>query len=436
MISKIKKSALFKSSGIYTITNMINASIPFLMMPVLTRYLTPTDYGIVAMFNVLVGFIYPFLGVNIHLALTRQYYEKNIKIPVYITNGLYILLVSTIISSGIVFLLRNPISELTSFPVEWLWAFILVSSFNVIFQVVQTMFQVQNKAIFFGFYQIFQSLLNISLSIWFVVGIGLNWQGRIEGQVVASIICGVIGICILWKNGFLQISYNKKYVKDILHLGFPLIPFGLGGFLLTISDRVFISNMVGLEETGLYTIGYQFGMIINIFQMSFNKAWLPWLFSKLKENLQTDKVKIVKVTYIYFVILTLMALILSLFAPWIMKMFLGPEFNNSSQFVFWIAIGFAFNGMQKMVVSYIQFEKKNYLLSTITFLTVGINLIANYFLIKINGAIGAAQATAISYLLIFILTWFMSARIVAMPWNLFRKGQIDLDRKQNKKKIS
>lgn len=298
------------------------------------------------------------------------------------------------------------------------------------------MFQVQNKAIFFGFYQIFQSLLNISLSIWFVVGIGLNWQGRIEGQVVASIICGVIGICILWKNGFLQISYNKKYVKDILHLGFPLIPFGLGGFLLTISDRVFISNMVGLEETGLYTIGYQFGMIINIFQMSFNKAWLPWLFSKLKENLQTDKVKIVKVTYIYFVILTLMALILSLFAPWIMKMFLGPEFNNSSQFVFWIAIGFAFNGMQKMVVSYIQFEKKNYLLSTITFLTVGINLIANYFLIKINGAIGAAQATAISYLLIFILTWFMSARIVAMPWNLFRKGQIDLDRKQNKKKIS
>ncbi|MFC0471071.1 lipopolysaccharide biosynthesis protein [Halalkalibacter kiskunsagensis] len=421
MLAKMKKSSLVKSSSIYTITNMINASIPFLMMPILTRHLTPVDYGIVSMFNVLVGIIYPFLGVNIHLALTRQYYEKDIKVPVYIVNGLYVLFMTIIICSASIYLLRQPISDMTSFPVEWLWSFIVVSAFNVIFQIVQTLLQVRDKPLFFGGYQILQSLLNVGLSIWLVVVMGAGWEGRIEGQVIASLICGLIGIIFLWKSGFLKFRYEKKYIDNILSLGLPLIPFGLGGFLLTMSDRVFITNMVGLDETGLYTVGYQFGMIINLIQMSFNKAWLPWLFRKLKENVKDEKIKIVKITYLYFGVLMSLAILLSFSAPWFMNIFLGEGFSASSQFVLWIAIGYAFNGMQKMVVSYIQFEKRNYLLSLITFIILGLNLPLNYYLIKSNGAVGAAQATTISYFIIFLLTWYISTKVYKMPWGYFMK---------------
>lgn len=58
-IKRLIHSSLFRSAGIYTITQMINSAIPFLLMPVLTRYLTPTDYGIVAMFGVLLSFVAP-----------------------------------------------------------------------------------------------------------------------------------------------------------------------------------------------------------------------------------------------------------------------------------------------------------------------------------------------------------------------------------------
>ncbi|WP_369412260.1 oligosaccharide flippase family protein [Geotalea toluenoxydans] len=69
MISRILSSSLFRASGIYTISAVINSSIPFLMMPILTRFLTPTDYGIVSMFTVLVGIVSPFVGLNIHAPL-------------------------------------------------------------------------------------------------------------------------------------------------------------------------------------------------------------------------------------------------------------------------------------------------------------------------------------------------------------------------------
>jgi Na+-driven multidrug efflux pump len=56
-----------------------------------------------------------------------------------------------------------------------------------------------------------------------------------------------------------------------------------------------------------------------------------------------------------------------------------------------------------------------------SFLSAGINVILNYFFIKANGAIGAAQATIVTFLIIFILTWILSARVYKMPWLLKNK---------------
>ncbi|NLK71578.1 MAG: flippase, partial [Clostridiales bacterium] len=84
----------------------------------------------------------------------------------------------------------------------------------------------------------------------------------------------------------------------------------------------------------------------------------------------------------------------------------------------WIALSYAFDGMYKMVVNYIFYAQKTYILAWITFLAAGINIILNYLLIKINGAIGAAQATTATFALQFLLTWFLSSRVYKMPWIL------------------
>ena len=71
MIKQIINSSLFHSVGIYTITSGINAAIPFSIMPILTRYLTPSDYGTVAMFGVLLSFVAPFTGLSINGAIAK-----------------------------------------------------------------------------------------------------------------------------------------------------------------------------------------------------------------------------------------------------------------------------------------------------------------------------------------------------------------------------
>lgn len=94
-LNRIANSKLIRSASIYTLTNVINKAIPFLLLPILTRYLTPEDYGIVSMFGVLVSLVTPFTGLSIHGAIARMYYEiDSVDIKAYITNCLLILLLT------------------------------------------------------------------------------------------------------------------------------------------------------------------------------------------------------------------------------------------------------------------------------------------------------------------------------------------------------
>jgi O-antigen/teichoic acid export membrane protein len=176
--------------------------------------------------------------------------------------------------------------------------------------------------------------------------------------------------------------------------------------------------MVGIAETGVYTVGYQVANIMNIIVMSFNKAYIPWLFGKLKKNNFMDKIRIVKFTYVYFFAVIVLAVSFSLFASWVLKFIVGKNFVNAGAYIIWIALGFAFSGMYYMVTNYILLAEKTHVLAGVTFLAGTINIPLTYVLIKANGTSGAAQATTITFFIHFILTWFLSAKVYKMPWAL------------------
>ena len=420
MFSKIIKSSLFKTSSIYTLANILNSAIPFFLLPILTVYLTPTDYGIVSMFAVLLGLLLPFMGLNVNGAVTRKFFDKDKNFSNYISTALYILIISSLLVSIIILSFSDIVSELSSFPKEYLILVLMAALGSSVIQVTLGLWQVREKAIPYGIFQIMQTILNVTISLILVVALEYGWLGRVFGQVIAIVLFAIIGIIIIIKREKVTFNFNKNYARDNMRYGVPLIPHMLGIFLITMTDRVFITNMVGISDTGIYTVGFQIGMIIKILQDSFNKAWTPYLYKKL--NTKNDKIKItlVKITYIYFVVILLLALILTMIAPIIVKLFIGEAFKDSVNYIMWIAFGFAFNGMYKMVGGVIFYEKKTQLLSIVTFSTAFLNVLFNYIFIKINGAVGAAQATCLAFFVSFVFTWILATKVHFMPWNLIK----------------
>ena len=308
---------------------------------------------------------------------------------------------------------------------QWMWAVIVVSAAQFINQVNLTLWQVQVKPFSYGIYQISQTVLNLGFTLWFVVGLGMNWQGRIQAQVIAFVSFAIFGLYLLYRNGWIKLRIDKGYIQNALNFGVPLIPHALSGTIKTMVDRVMITSMVSVASTGLYSVGFQIGMIIGILEDAFNKAYVPWLFERLKRDQYSEKIMIVKLTYAYFAVIICLALALGGYCTVVPIIFVGPQFAGSSQFVLWIAVGFAFNGMYKMVVNYIFYVRKTYILAWVTFSTAIVSIVINYFAIKYLGAIGAAYTYALMGFVTFLLVWLLSSRVYPMPWNLRKQREMN-----------
>lgn len=417
---KVFRSTLIKSTGIYTITNIINAAIPFILLPVLTRNLSPSEYGLVSMFTVLVSLVSPFIGMSVQSAITRQYYKKNrVDFSAYIYNCLLVLLVSMVVVFLVFYFLSDVIYKYTKFPKELLWTIILFSASSFVINIRLSVWQVEKQSTKYGFFNISQSLTNVLLSLFLVIVLSLSWEGRVFGQLFARMLFALFAIFSLIKNQLISKKHNKEYIKHSLSVGSPLILHTLSGSILNITDRVFITNMVGLSIMGIYSVGYQIGSIVNLLAISFNNAYVPWLYEKLNKNSTSENKLIVKVTYLYNITILIFSMLLGILSSLFIGWFLGNDYSSAGSFVVWITVGYAFNGMYFMVVNYLFYVEKTNELATVTFLTSILNVILNYYFIKAFGAVGAAQATAITFFVKFIFVWIVSSKVYKMPWLFF-----------------
>lgn len=420
----IGNKSLLKSLSVYSFANILNAAIPFLLLPFLTSRLTPTDYGIISVFQMILSLTIPFSGLNTDGAVSREYFVQDKDkdaFPHYVSNSIFLVIVSSLSVLVLFFLTGNSITALTDFPSDWLWVVLVCAFSQNISEILLSVWQVKYQSVKFAIFRISRTLLEMGLSIFLILTIKQGWESRVNGQLIAALLFSILAFYFLYKEKLFKKGISKNILKDILKFGVPLIPHVTGAVFIAMADRMFITKMVGLSETGLYAVGYQVGQIISLIQTSFNQAWVPYFYGKLNEKKLSTDIKLVKFTYVYFVIMIVMALGLTICAPTIFSWFIGEKYAKAINYVFWISLGFAFNGMYKMVVNYFFYIKETYWVSLLTFITAGINIGLNFVLIKTNGPIGAAQATAIAFLLQFIFVWILSAKKYKMPWLFFMK---------------
>jgi len=406
---------LLSSSGIYILCNVFTRAIPFLLLPVLTRYLSPEDMGTVAMYTVGIAVVMPLVGFSTEAAISRQYFEKEeIDFPNYFTNCLYLVCVTT--TAVWLGLLSFPraIGSALGVPSSWVWTLAVVATARYLCGATLAVWQAQERPHAYSLLTVGQTLLNAGISLYLIVGHQFGWEGRAVGEMLGATVAAAVGLIFLVRSGLIKHGWSAVHLRHALKFGGGLMPHVYGGIIIAAGDRFFLTHMVGKAETGLYVVGAQVGMIIGILEHSFNQAWTPWLFERLKRDAPGERELVRRVTRLYNVGILGLALLLSALAPTFVEAFLGKDYRGATQFVFWLALGYAFTGMYKMRANQIFFANKTHLLSVVTALTGLTSLALNYSLIRLNGSVGAAQATAMALLISYLLTAFLSRRIEAV----------------------
>jgi O-antigen/teichoic acid export membrane protein len=225
----------------------------------------------------------------------------------------------------------------------------------------------------------------------------------------------------LWDEEWLTKNINFDYVKNALAFGMPLIPHVLGGMFLSSTDRVLLTNLIGIDAAGIYAVALQIGMILSFATMAFNQAYAPWLYEQLKKTNEQLNCRIVRYTYLYFAAVTVVALLIGICAPLIMSVMVGDQFQEGAEIVIYVAMGFAFGGMYFMVTNYVFFAGYTGKLAINTFFVGVINVMLTFLLIEKNGIVGAGQGFMLSQALLFLGTWRIALRAYPMPWWTFWK---------------
>ncbi|MBW3517567.1 oligosaccharide flippase family protein [Flavobacterium sp. NKUCC04_CG] len=420
-ILSLFRGNLLQGFAVYLGTSVINKAIPFLLLPILTKYLSPEEYGVLAIYQVMVSFVMPFIGMNMQNNITRNFFSQSKEFIAKLVYNLMVVLTGTFV---IVLILISIYLYLggTRFdiPERWIFALPIIAYMNVFNDFNLTILRNSKKALQYGAFEISKTIIDLSLTILLIVVYNFGWEGRTTGMLLSTIIIGAISFYRIWKNGYLTFIFDRVQIKEILKISIPLIPHALGGVIMAFGDRIFIDQMVGKAEMGIYTVGYQFGMIMILFTTAFNQTWTPWVYELLAKDKMESKVKIVKATYLVGIGFVCLAFLITFISYFLLPLMTTKHYHGAFVHVIWIALGYAFFGMYTLVFPYGVHVGKTSYLGIITFSAAVINMIANYFLIKMNGAVGSAQATLISYIFMFVAVWWYSNKLYPMPWFKFR----------------
>lgn len=408
---------LVKEGAVYFGTTMVNAAIPFFLLPILARALSPAEFGTVSVFQASITLIGAFVGLNIQGAITVQFFkDSSTAFRQFITVTLMILFCSTIFAGVVVLFGSDWLGRWTNLSLSWLLVAVLVSACQFIMNVRLVIWQVQHKPLHYGLFQIALTSLNAGLSLYLVLILQWGEEGRMWAISIAGAAFAVIGLTSLQVSGQLHWKWNSAKAREALRFGVPLVPHTLGGIVVGLADRFIITKRLGIEATGLYFVALQLSLPMAILGDCFNRAFLPWLFSKLAAGKKIEAILASYVTIVGFFFVGLGYLAV---ATWGMPMIVGEKYSAMRHVTAILILGGIMQACYYAVVNYIYFAKKPLYLSSITVGTGALYLIGAWYVCGDQGLVGLSLWFTAIQALIFLSVFAVAVIVIPMPWFAF-----------------
>lgn len=417
MLGKILRSKLFRSAGVYGGAWLLNALLPFFMLPILTRTLSKESYGIDTNFRLITGFFLQIIGLSTVQSIVRNYYDRTAEeIGRYVVNCLYIAIWTLIGSLVLTYSFSGFIQNVSGITPQWQWGLAVVAFFMYLNQITLGMWQVKQNPKAYGVFQISVTLVVFLFSLLFLLPFKLDWPGRILAQVLGNGLLAVIGMILLYRGGWLKGKYNREDTREATKQGSGLVLNNVGSVMFGIGDRLVLTRLAGEAAAGSYAAAYSILAPIQYISDALYKAWVPWLFERLKQEKESLDRHIIKVTFLIdfgFIAITGLALVL---APPVLIWMATDKYRDSLVYFPYIAFTFCFIGMWKTRFCYPVYARKMNVQGWIAVVAGVLNVVLAYFFMQRFGNIGAGMSSLASAIFLFLATWIHAYKVYPMPW--------------------
>lgn len=417
VLKNILRNPLVKKSGLYIFFNGLNGGIPFILLPILTKFLSTSEYGTITLFQTTLSFMIPLVGLSMGFNIDRLFFrESKEKLAVVVGNMLVILFLTVSICTTLI-LIISTFSDFhfVGIPFKWLVVIPLLSGFTAVNEYNLILLRNNDRAGEYGFWQVGLTLINFGLSLLFVISLSMGWEGRAWAIAIAISTVGTFNLYKMIRQRYVVFFISNREIKDILKLGIPMLLQGIGVFIIFQSNSYFINALAGKDLVGIFSVAAAFAAIMGIFQDALAKAINPWFYKNLNASEQNIKIKIVKMNVIINFILIVFAFLVYFISKFLIVYMVDKSYHSAISLVLFLALASSFNGMYKISSVYFIHFSKTKVLSVLTFLVAVVSILANWSFINYFGVKGAAYAMLLCMFLHYVITAWYANKIYNLP---------------------
>jgi len=394
---------LWRKSLGYAVGKGISSAIAFLLLPIITRLMSPAEYGqwqIIEFWAILTMFC---IRLGLEQALFKFYVMNPKKRGRYLFEIFSVMTILSIVFIIIGYFLRKPLTALflgSQFSTKFAIMAILWGVADSFFSVFAAIFQSEEKVKLFALMDISRGFLAYGFAIFFLV-IGYGVSGVVGARIGATFAVIIVIIPIILRR--IEFKFDKNDVVSMLKYGLPLT---LNLFVVRIfsfSDRWLLAKLDNFSVAGSYSAGVKIASIIVVIILPIRYAWSARLFHMYKDG--TLKSQLPQIWRQLAGGMSIVAVGLILLSPEIFKLFIGPGYEIGMKIVPLLAAAYFLDALILIADAGIYVTAKTSFVPIFTAVAAAINVALNILWIPKYGAVGAAVAAIFGFSALLFLSW-------------------------------
>jgi O-antigen/teichoic acid export membrane protein len=406
--------ALARGSLLVTAGNLVPRAGAFLLLPIYAHFLTRADFGTVSLASSAALLLAITYRLGLDAALLRLHHD----LPAPDRRALYATIAAICVACAASVTLLVALASIVLgrrlgdgiVPVVLLA--LGIGAFNTFQFVPSVWFRATDQTGRYLVVALAAFAVVALVTVALVVALGLGAVGSLTGQLAGAIVMAAVAVAILWAQR--PWSYRSDLARTSLDFGLPLLPHTLAGWLLNVSDRWILGLLLGLAAAdalaaiGVYSMGYQLAYAIGLIAVSFNAAWLPFLY-RVGETSAGPAVVAASTTIVIAGFLG-MAGVLAVIAPDVIDLIAPPSYAAAADVTVVVAFASALNAASLMLASGVYLVRDTRRMPLLTFVAAATNVVLNIVLIPRLGIMGAAWSTLAAYGVLAVLTGWLAAQ--------------------------
>jgi O-antigen/teichoic acid export membrane protein len=382
-----------RDGGIYGISSVLTKGIGLLLLPIYTRALTPAEYGVVDLLQVVRSFVALTVALEITQGLVRFFPEarSDTERRALASTAFWFTLATHALFAGAAPVWARPLSAWLFGSPEMLGPFRLAVGYVVLagfFSLVQEQLRFELRAKAYAAASIVSVVTIAVVSAVLLFGTGL----RISAVLLGLIAGNAAGLAVSWylARGRYALVFDWQKCRQMLAFGAPLVVSGLGVFVALFADRLAIRQLLGIHHLGIYAVGLRLAWAPSLLMMGVQMALIPLIYTHHAESGTPREVaRILRLVLLAFIPAIVL---LGLFGPELIRALSTPEYLPAASVIPLLAAGVILSQFWVFAPG-LGLAKRTPVIALLNTSAAAVNVALNFLLIPFLGLMGAALAT-------------------------------------------